>query len=74
MSELQTKTYELVMKFPDEMLRGIFEMLTQAYALIEEAHPTDDEYFCSIPGYVDSLNVASAQPWEDCLTESDVNW
>jgi len=74
MSEIQSKTCEIVMKSPDEFLRPFLELLMQMYTLQGDAHATDDEYFRSIPGYVDSLNAAAAEPWDTCLKESEVNW
>ena len=74
MSELQSKTCEIVMKSPDEILRPIFELLSQMYLFNGDAYESDLEYFKSIPGYLESLDAAANTPWEECVDESEVVW
>jgi len=74
MSELQSKTCEMVMKSPDELLKPIFELLAQMFLLNGDAYESDLEYFKSIPGYWESVKEALATPWEECIDESEVVW
>ena len=74
MSELQSKTCEMVMKVPDEILKPFFELLSQMYLLNGDAYESDLEYFKSIPGYWESVKEALDTPWEECVDESEVVW
>ena len=74
MSEYQARTCEIIKKIPDEMLRPIFELLSQIYLLNGDAYESDLEYFKAIPGYWESVQEALETPLEECVDESEVEW
>jgi len=61
------------MRIPEDKLKLIFQLLFQT-VLNSENFESDQEYFKSIPGYLESLGAAANTPWEECLTESEVVW
>jgi len=73
MSEFQAKTCDLIQRLPEEQVKLIFALLFQT-ALNSEDYKSDLDYFKSIPGYLESLDAAANTPWEECRTESEVNW
>ena len=73
MSEFYAKTCDLIMHIPEDKIKLIFQLLFQT-VLNSDDFADDAAYFKAIPGYLESLDAAADTPWEECLTESEVNW